>query len=264
MDDRLREDVAFLADSARLGRGFGSRGAQDAAFYIIRRFKDAGLQVRVQSFSSNHGVGHNVIAEMRGNHGSDRWVMVCAYYDGLGELSGKVYPCADSNASGVAALLHLATSMTRSGLNVLFVALDGHNDGLSGADAVCSLRQYKVSLVVNLDTVGSILAPPVRYNKEYLIALGTTQQQRTWLEKENSGLKLDLHYDYYGSRQFTEMFYSRISDLRPFVARGIPSVMFTSGITMNTNKAADDAAALNYIVFAKRVELIRRWLCRQR
>lgn len=262
--DKLRAEVTFLCDSTRLGRGCGSRGTQDVAFYLARRFRDMGLKPEIMSFPLGEGAGHNVLAPMRGNHGSDRWILVCAYYDGLGELGGRNYPCADSNASGVAAMLELASTMKLSGQNILFVGLDGHNAGLKGAEALAASKGYKLSLVVNLDTIGSILAPPQHGRREYLIALGMTQSQRSSLERANTGAPLNLYYDYYGSRSFTEMFYRTISDQRPFLVHGIPCVMFTSGITMNTNKLTDDAASLNYEMLARRIELIRRWINLQR
>lgn len=264
VQESLRTDVEFLSDSTRLGRGCGARGAQDAAFYLVRRFRDMGFKPEVQSFPLGNAAGHNVIAPMRGNHGSDRWIAVCAYFDGLGELGGKSYPCADSNASGVAAMLELARTMKFSGLNILFVGIDGHNAGLKGAEALSLCRDYEISLFVNLDTIGSTLAPPVHGRREYLIALGMTRTQISALERSNTGSPLNLYYDYYGSRPFTEMFYMRISDQRPFLASGVPSVMFTSGITMNTNKLCDEPSALNYDILARRVELIRRWLNTQR
>lgn len=264
VQESLRTDVEFLSDTTRLGRGCGARGSQDAAFYLVRQFRDMGYNPVIQSFPIGDAAGHNVIAPMRGNHGSDRWIAVCAYFDGLGELGGKAYPCADSNASGVAAMLELARTMKLSGLNILFVGIDGHNADLKGAEALSLCRDYKISLFVNLDTIGSTLAPPVHGRREYLIALGMTQSQRASLERANNGTPLNLYYDYYGSRSFTEMFYRRISDQRPFLAHGVPSVMFTSGITMNTNKLTDLPSSLNYDIFARRIELIRRWLNLQR
>lgn len=78
----------------------------------------------------------------------------------------------------------------------------------------------------------------------------------------NTGLNLDLSYDYYGSKGFTEMFYSRVSEQKHFLALGVPCVMFTSGITDHTFKTTDTAATLDYPVFARRVEFIRRWMRR--
>ena len=51
-----------------------------------------------------------------------------------------------------------------------------------------------------------------------------------------------------------------MSDQRWFLERGIPSVMFTSGITMDTNKTTDIVDNLDIQVLNKRVSFIFRWL----
>ncbi|MBR5924737.1 MAG: hypothetical protein IKZ60_04685, partial [Bacteroidales bacterium] len=73
-------------------------------------------------------------------------------------------------------------------------------------------------------------------------------------------LALHLYYNYYGSRSFTDLFYRKVSDHKFFLDRGIPVLMFTSGITMNTNREGDKSETLDYPVFAKRVWLILSWL----
>ena len=73
------------------------------------------------------------------------------------------------------------------------------------------------------------------------------------------GINLDLCLSYYGSRTFTDVFY-RLSDQRVFVDNNIPAVLFTSGITMNTNKTRDTAASLDMNVLKKRITLIYHWL----
>ena len=40
-----------------------------------------------------------------------RYIVVSAYYDGLGVLDGSIYPGADANASGVGVLLSLVRSL---------------------------------------------------------------------------------------------------------------------------------------------------------
>ena len=69
---------------------------------------------------------------------------------------------------------------------------------------------------------------------------------------------LDLGFSYYGSENFTKLFY-RLSDQRVFVDNRIPAVMFTSGITMNNNKTWDKASTLNMEILHKRINLIYHW-----
>lgn len=259
---RLSEDTCFLADTARAGRVCGSRGLTDAAFYVYRQFKDAGLQASVQSFPAGETVGHNVQGFLM-RPGASKYMVVMAHADGV----GSICPGADSNASGVAALLELARTRRFKFLsyNVIYVMLDGHHEGMSGAKALWDdlllrgIGPSKIAMVVNLDILGSNLAPPQKGWKQYLIALGAARYEQTMLSC-NNGLELRLYFDYYGSRSFTDLFYRKSSDQRVFLEHGVPCVMFTSGITMNTNKVSDTAETLNYDLLARRVQLISRWM----
>ena len=86
--------------------------------------------------------------------------------------------------------------------------------------------------------------------------------RRSALESSNQdrGLGLELAWDYYGSKDFTRLFYRRISDQRVFLENGIPSVMFTSGITLMNNKPQDTPESLDYDVLKDRIRLIFRYL----
>ena len=259
---RLEAEVTFLADSLQAGRGFGAAGNQSAAFYLLRQLRDAGLRTTVQSFSEGGRNGHNIVAVTPGWF--RRYIVVGAYFDGLGKLEGKVYPGADSNGSGVAALLSLAQRLPEcchGDVGIVFVAFDGHNADLSGSRAFLERyrREFSISLMVNLDILGSSQAPLRKNRPDYLIALGGSAYRMS-LENANRGPRLDLGYDYYGSQNFTDLFYRRVSDQRWFLEVGIPAVMFTSGITLDTNKPGDIAALLDYAILERRVLLIETWL----
>lgn len=257
----LRAEVGFLCDSLSAGRAFGTPGAQLGTFYLLRQLRDAGLRTTVQSFSAGGRVGHNVVAVTPGWF--RRYIVVGAYADGLGTLGDRVYPGADANASGIAALLALARELPadcRGEVGIVFVAFDGHKANLAGAEAFLQAfrEQYPPILMVNLDQLGSSLAPVRRGRPDYLIALGG-EPYRAALEAANA-TALDLSYDYYGNSSITELFYRRISDQRWFLEAGIPAVMFTSGITEHTNKISDTPATLDYPLLDRRISLIAAWL----
>ena len=257
----LRAEVGFLCDSLSAGRAFGTPGAQLGTFYLLRQLRDAGLRTTVQSFSAGGRVGHNVVAVTPGWF--RRYIVVGAYADGLGTLGDRVYPGADANASGIAALLALARELPadcRGEVGIVFVAFDGHKANLAGAEAFLqAFRElYPPILMVNLDQLGSSLAPVRRGRPDYLIALGG-EPYRAALEAANA-TALDLSYDYYGNSSITELFYRRISDQRWFLEAGIPAVMFTSGITEHTNKISDTPATLDYPLLDRRISLIAAWL----
>lgn len=262
----LRSELEFICDSLSAGRAFASSGIQHSTTYLIRQFRNAGLRNYVQSFREDDRIGHNVIAVTPGWF--KQYIVVGAYYDGIGTIDGNIYPCADANGSGVAALLALArcfassdnVDISNSSTGIIFVAFDGHNSGLSGSREFVArfASEYRISLMINLDILGNSLTPPSR-RRDYLIALGG---QQYWFSMDSANRidRLQLSYDYYGSERFTDFFYSKISDQKWFLEAGIPAVMFTSGISKHTNKTSDTAANLDYEIFSRRVSFIHKWI----
>lgn len=92
--------------------------------------------------------------------------------------------------------------------------------------------------------------------------LGGKTEQRDALQAANysSGAMLDLSYDYYGSKNFTDLFLNRTGDQKVFLEHKINSVLFTSGITMKTNKQEDTCDSLDFPVLRRRILLIYKWL----
>ena len=210
---------------------------------------------------SDSGRGRNVVGFLPGKSG--KWILVGAYYDGLGVIGGKTYPGADSNGSGVAALIAVANAVRRDCQDgLIFVAFDARSRGYLGARHMLSeLRAsgLDVRLMVCLDVLGSTLAPVSNRNPRSLMALGGKPYSKT-LRKCASLGRLDMYFDYYKSENFTNLFYNKIGDQTVFMKAGIPSVVFTSGVTLNTNKTTDTPETLDYEALRARVLCISRWL----
>lgn len=287
--EHIRSTVEYLTDPALGGRATGSEGAHKAADWLDGYFRVLGLQplggAWLHGFSTSEGMGRNVIGHIPGSSTPARYVIVMAHYDNLGTLNGTFYPGADSNASGVAALLEIAAMVGRMNTchkiyrhSLILVALDGKEKNQAGAvelwrqidakklmDPVSGqpITASQISLVVNLDQIGGTSAPLTDGNPRFLMMLSDdASSQRSALESANKGkgFGLELGYDYYGSKDFTRLFYRRISDQRIFLEHGIPAVMFTSGITLNNNKPSDNASSLDYDVLKDRIRLIFYWL----
>ncbi len=292
-EQSLGRDVEFLCSEHCSGRGHGQKGSSEAAMFICRRFRDLGLQPvtpgATYSLSRTHEGRrmHDIMGMVPANTpaGRGRYIIVMAHYDGLGVIDGIPYPGADSNASGVAAMLSLArmfadvAACSTLDHNLIFVALDGKQLSFAGAyilrDALASgalkdpqthtaIRLSDISTVVNLDILGGTSAPVRQGQGEYIIMLGGTSDQRGWFEyvSRYSGIKIQASYDYYGSRGFTRLFLDKVSDQKPFRERGVPSVMFTSGITLDTNKESDTPDKLDYGVLLRRTRAIYHWIDR--
>lgn len=290
--EKIDREVSFLADSICQGRATGTRGSVEAAAWIARKFSDAGLVRFGDSWgksivAANGTTGHNIMGFLPGSDKGhrDRYVIIGAHYDHLGIIGERYYPGADANASGTVALTSLAEmlAMTRSigksyGSNVIFVAFDGKEMDMAGSyglwemisgngliDPISgkTITQDKINLMINIDQIGSSMSPISEGRDDYLIMLDGKMGRSSYkdmLQSCNSmyDINLELGFTYYGSENFTKLFY-RLSDQRVFVDNRIPAVMFTSGITMNNNKPWDRPATLDMEILHKRINLIYHW-----
>ena len=291
--EELWYQISFLSDSLCQGRAIGTRGGVEAGFWVCRQFEKAGLMMFGNSYSKrvftgNGTIGHNIMGMLPSNiqKGPRKYVVIGAHYDHIGMLGKRMFPGADSNASGTVALTALAgmmSAMHRSGAvypsNIIFVAFDGNEMSMAGSEALWELIREgeltdpvngkvispsDISLMVNIDQIGSTLSPLNKDREDYIIMLGSHSLKpikREMLEICNRlyGLNLDLGLTYYGSENFTKLFY-RLSDQRVFVDNCIPAVLFTSGITMNNNKTYDTVDTLNMEVLRKRIYLMYHWI----
>src|ERR1043165_6839795 len=105
--EQLFEDLRILSADTMEGRGAGTKGGALARAYIVRRFADAGLQPRWQSYDQPSDLpgregtprkSPNVGGCVRGQAHPERFLHVTAASDHLGIRDGHVYNGADDNA----------------------------------------------------------------------------------------------------------------------------------------------------------------------
>ena len=282
--DNIRSNVEYLCSEELGGRATGTDGGRKTAAWLEGNFRVLGLKplggAWMHGFNTNDGLARNVIGLIPGSATPSRYVVLMAHFDNLGTLNGRFYPGADSNASGVAALLQLTEMVThmntcrkiyRHGLIV--VALDAKDKNQAGAEGLWRqisagklldpvsgqpVSASQIDLVVNLDQLGTGDAPITKGNTRYLMMLSGADGRRDILNSVNrsAGFGFELAYDYYGSKDFTNLFYRRVSDQGVFLEHGISSVMFTSGITLLNNKPGDTPETLDYELLASRTRLI--------
>ena len=152
--------------------------------------------------------------------------------------------------------------------SIIFVALDAHQT-MGGAEDLLNrilserlinprtgrpILARNITSFINLDMLGSTSAPLHEGRPDYIIMLGS-DKHRSLLLRLNLD-SLDVGFDYYGSSSFTDMFLNRVGDQKVFHDAGIPVGLFTSGITMLTNKREDTADSLDYEVMDKRFTLL--------
>jgi len=173
----LLGDVRALSAPAMEGRAIGTPGGRKAREYLAGRYAAIGLEPvgkdhgQQFSFTPGRGIrfwsakfwetpqpvaGVNLIGRIRGSVDPDKYLVITAHYDHLGILDGQLYPGADDNASGVAAMLATAEYFRAHPPrhSLLFVAFDGEELGLSGSEAFIAQPPIALDamlLNINLD-----------------------------------------------------------------------------------------------------------------
>lgn len=294
-EESLRREVEYLSGELCEGRATASRGAVETAMHLCHLFGMYGLTPLSADGSYAHGFMHdgkvcrNVMGMVPGARGRDggRYIIVTAHYDGLGNIGDKLYPGADSNASGVAVMLSLARMFSaavsgRGGYvdkNIIFVGLDAKQLSMAGSKSLWQefrdgkirdprtgrpIRPSDLSLLVNLDIIGSSASPMKSGRGDYVLMLGGNDMMKRQLLSVNNyaDTRLDIGLNYYGSKGFTDLFLNKVSDQKHFIGGGVRSVMFTSGITMDTNRETDTPDKIDWAVLRRRTMLVYHWIDR--
>jgi hypothetical protein len=167
-------------------------------------------------------------------------VVVGAHYDHLGRGSpfslapdrgDAIHPGADDNASGTAALLGLAETLTRSGAgrrSVVFVAFAAEELGLLGSTHYVgqpAVALERTVTMVNLDSVGRL-----RDGRLHVMGVDTGQGLRALVEQAGQGLPAPLALRGAGVGS---------SDHTAFLNRGRPVVFFFTGPHADYHRPSD-------------------------
>jgi Zn-dependent M28 family amino/carboxypeptidase len=249
---RLLRDLKTLSADSMEGRLPGTPGGAKARAYILRRFKEAGIQrignsyerpftFRGRGDSKDRG-GVNVVGVVRGRREPGRYIVLTAHYDHLGVRDGQIFNGADDNASGVAAMLAIAARLSAATPehSVIFAALDAEESGLNGARAFLAdppVPRDAIALNVNLDMVA-------RDANNVLYASGTFHYPllKAYL-KDAARAPVTLRLGHDGTNA-KEDDWTRDSDHYPFHQAGIPFVYFGVEDEAQHHKATDDAESV--------------------
>ena len=264
-ENRIKEDVTFLASDALEGRQTGTDGEKKAAKYIANRFKELALEAKgtegyLQPFTfkpktnphdevkfdvNGDGTitGNNVIGFV--DNKAENTIIIGAHFDHLGfggegslyrDSIKAVHNGADDNASGVSVLLNLAAKLKvkNTNNNYLFMAFSGEEMGLLGSNYFVknpTIDTKKVSYMINMDMVG-------RMKKDSTLAVygtGTSPIFKQVLKSHNDNFKLIQQESGVGP-----------SDHTSFYLADIPVLHFFTGQHEDYHKPGDDSEKLNY------------------
>jgi len=262
---RVSADVAYLASDELMGRGIDSEGLAEAADYVQRQFKEAGLITKLpggapsQTFTAPRKSSdsmskdtpprseRNVLGILpgKGPH-KDEVVILGAHYDHIGfgrrgpgdDRPREVHNGADDNASGTAVLMEVARRLgaRKEPLDrtVLFIAFTGEERGLLGSrhyikNPVFSLE--KTVAMLNFDMVGRLRGDSLMIN-----GTATGKELSDLLDEANSEIDLKL---------FKNPKNVGPSDQAPFFLVHIPAIHFFTGFHDCYHRPTDDVETLN-------------------
>jgi Zn-dependent M28 family amino/carboxypeptidase len=163
----LQAHISTLASAEFEGRGNGMPGLSRARAYIERQLEDWGLKTYRDAFGvgRGNGVAENVYVAFEGTR-PDEVVVVGAHYDHVGTKEDVIYPGADDNASGVAAVLEIAHTLARlkqkPQRTIVCQFYAGEELGYLGSTHYCTNPKWPIAkpdikahvYMVNLDMIG--------------------------------------------------------------------------------------------------------------
>lgn len=258
----LLQDVKVLSADSMEGRLSGTPGNKMAQDYIISRFGQIGLKPYNNSYRhtfrfERRGLvvedATNLIGYIPGK--SDKAIVITAHYDHVGVHKGEIHNGADDNASGVGALLAAAAWFKKKKPyhTLIFVAFDGEEQGLQGADAFLEnppLPLEQILLNVNMDMLsinqqGELYASGAYH---YPALLPYLQQVAP---RPQAKLLLGHDRPEEGQNDWT-----RQSDHFQFHKRQIPFVYFGVEDHPHYHKPSDDFANINQTFYPDAAALV--------
>ena len=197
----------------------------------------------------------------------NEYVVFSGHADHLGVSGDKIYPGADDNASGCAALLSIAKafqSLSKKPLrSILFLWVSGEEIGLYGSQSYINnplVPLEKTVVDLNMDMIGRIKGPadtikskPVAdLNKIYVITGYQSKELLSIADEVDKATILDLDYSLSTKNHPLQLFVR--SDHYNFAKKDIPVLFFTDGEHVDYHKTGDVVEKIDF----RNMELITK------
>lgn len=212
----------------------------------------------------------NTFAFVEGSSKSNETIVLTAHIDHLGKDKNGTYNGADDNASGVAALMEAARIMELAKKrghgpkrNLLFLLVTGEEEGLLGSMYYANHPIIPMSNTyanINIDMLGRS-DPNHAHNKKYCYIIDSFNDKGklfTKTAKDISALTDSIKLDEtYNNKEHPAQFYRR-SDQHSFALKGVPFLVFSSGLHHDYHEYGDTAEKIDYELLKLRTQLIFR------
>ena len=200
----------------------------------------------------------NLVGRVIGTATGATAIVITAHYDHVGVRAGRVFPGADDNASGVAALLAVARYIVAHPPRhtMIFAALDAEELGLEGAKAFLrapSVPRATIALNINFDMVS-------RSDRNEIYATGTYHYPwtRPIVEEvqRQSAVNILFGHDRPKTTPAAEDDWTMQSDHGVFHQAGLPFVYFGVEDHPDYHQPTDTADRIDPAFFRSVVEML--------
>ena len=262
---QLLRDLQTLSADQMEGRATGSRGANLARNYIVKRFSTLKLKPFGTSYLQPFNIslprspalkeGVNIVGRIAGKTRPDRVIIITAHYDHLGMRGQEPFNGADDNASGTAALFAIASyfSTHKPSHSLIFVAFDGEELGLLGSKHFVShlpIAKSGVVMNINMDMMA-------HNEKSELYATGTYQNPflKPYLQRLQKQVPIKLLLGHDDPKTGHDDWTSQ-SDQGSFYDAKIPFIYFGVEDHKDYHKVSDDYATIHPKFYIGAVETV--------
>ncbi len=207
------------------------------------------VEIKVQTEHEQYAKTMNVVGLLEGSDPimKDEYLVIGAHLDHVGSQAGLLFPGANDNASGSAAVIQLAKAFQVNGTkpkrNILFVLFASEEQGLFGSKYFVDnlkINPDKIVAMFNLDCIG--------YGDSIQVGNGKSSRE-LWkisneIDEENSNLMVEDTWSGGGA------------DLTPFYEKDIPGLYFVSKYSYDhLHLPTDTPETLNPALFENIVKL---------
>ena len=202
----------------------------------------------------------NIIGTIKGKLPERKTIALTAHYDHVGrQPNGEICRGADDNASGVAAILQVAQSLTQKSKqpdhDIMVMAFTGEEMGLLGSSHFMSKQDPRQFIAnVNIDMIGR---HDTIGHDNYIYILGA--DDTPWLDslhRAENQLSVNLTLDSHYAKDKGMASMMNRSDHYHFYRQKIPVIAFFSGLHDDYHTPRDTMDKLDLELMAKRVKLI--------
>lgn len=274
----LKKHLYIIASEDFAGRETGEPGQKKAAEYLKNFYirndiaSPYGGSDYFQTIPTEHlrpGINpsENVVAFIKGSEKPDEIIVISAHYDHLGIDNSKIYYGADDDGSGTVAILEIAEAFKNAVLDgngpkrsILFLHATGEEKGLLGSKYYTNFPIFPLDKTItnlNIDMIGRVdNAHKTNPNYVYLIGSDKLSSELHKLSEEINTrfTKLDLDYKYNDDNDPNRFYYR--SDHYNFAKNNIPIIFYFNGTHEDYHRTTDTPDKINYMVLAKRTQLI--------